>query len=121
MVYIHGISIVFRFLTTCNFLLAYVDVSEKYRVQSTRCQNAENHKLNATYSLLRRGCWLEAELTNCGIKSKSKLYYDRQSVGQSVLVGAHLGLATYFYHSRFFFTVSGLLMWGALSDEKSGQ
>jgi hypothetical protein len=55
--------------------------------------------------------------------SKSKLYYDRQSVGQSVLIsGTHLGLATNFSHSLFhyFSTVSGLLMWDALSDEKSG-
>jgi hypothetical protein len=36
------------------------------------------------------------------LKSKSKLYYDRQSVGQSVLVsGTHLGTATYFSHSLF--------------------
>jgi hypothetical protein len=37
------------------------------------------------------------------IKSKSKLIYDRQSVGQSVLVsGAHLGPATNFYFSLKF-------------------
>jgi hypothetical protein len=55
-------------------------------------------------------------------KTKSKLYYDRQSVGQSVLVsGAHLGPATNFSHCHFayFLIISGLLMWGALSDEKS--
>jgi hypothetical protein len=35
-------------------------------------------------------------------KSKSKLYYDRQSVCQSVLVsGTHLGPATNFSHSLF--------------------
>jgi hypothetical protein len=37
--------------------------------------------------------------------------------------GTHLEPATNFSHSLFdyfFFTVSGLLMWGALSDEKSG-
>jgi hypothetical protein len=55
-------------------------------------------------------------------ETKFKLIYDRQSVGQSVLVsGTHLGPATNFSYFRFFFTVSGLLMWGALSDEKSGQ
>jgi hypothetical protein len=50
------------------------------------------------------------------------IYYDRQSPGQSVLVsGTHLGPATNFSHSLIiFYTVSGLLMWGALSDEKSG-
>jgi hypothetical protein len=47
--------------------------------------------------------------------SKSKLYYDQQSVGQSVLVlGNHLGPATNFSHSLFdyfsFLTVSGLLV-----------
>jgi hypothetical protein len=55
---------------------------------------------------------------------QSKLYYDRQSIGQSVSVsGTHLGPATNFSHllfDFFFFTVSGLLMLGALSDEKSG-
>jgi hypothetical protein len=41
---------------------------------------------------------------NCPfILSKSKLYYDRQSVGQSVLVsGTHLGLATNFSFSLKF-------------------
>jgi hypothetical protein len=36
--------------------------------------------------------------------------------------GTHLGLATNFSHSLFdyFWIVAGLLMWGALSDEKSG-
>jgi hypothetical protein len=54
-------------------------------------------------------------------KSKSKLYYDRQSIGQSVLVsGTHLRPATYFSYSLLDETVSGLLMWGTLSDEKSG-
>jgi hypothetical protein len=54
---------------------------------------------------------------------KSKLYYDRRSVGQSVLVsGTHLGPSTNFPPSLFnyFLTVAGLLLWGALSDEKSG-
>jgi hypothetical protein len=36
------------------------------------------------------------------VKSKSKLYYTRQSVDQSVLVlGTHLGPATNFSHSLF--------------------
>jgi hypothetical protein len=54
---------------------------------------------------------------------KSKLYYDRQSVGESILAsGTHLGPETNFSPSLFdyLYTVSGLLMWGALSDEKSG-
>jgi hypothetical protein len=39
-----------------------------------------------------------------------------------MVAGAHLCPATIFSHSLFdyFLTVSGLLMWGALSDEKSG-
>jgi hypothetical protein len=52
------------------------------------------------------------------------LYYDRLLVGQSVLVsGTHMGPATNFSHSFFnlFYTVTGLLMWGALSDERSGR
>jgi hypothetical protein len=46
------------------------------------------------------------------VKSKSKLYSDRRSVGQSILVsGTHLGLATNFSPSLFnyFKTVAGLL------------
>jgi hypothetical protein len=57
------------------------------------------------------------------LKSKSKLYYYRLSVGQSVLVlGTHLEAATKFSPPlfKYFWTVVGLLMWGALSDEKSG-
>jgi hypothetical protein len=54
-------------------------------------------------------------------KSKSKLYYDRQSVGQSVWVSRHpSGTRDQFLpFSDYFSTVSGLLMWGTLSDEKS--
>jgi hypothetical protein len=41
-----------------------------------------------------------------------------------LLSGTHLRSATNFSHSLFdfffFFTVLGLLMWGALYDEKSG-
>jgi hypothetical protein len=51
------------------------------------------------------------------VKSKSKLYYDWQSVDQAVLVsGTHLGPATNFFPFclwLFFLTGSGLLMvWG---------
>jgi hypothetical protein len=57
-------------------------------------------------------------------ESKSKLYYDRESVGQSVLgSGNPPGTSDQFfpfYLWLFVLTVSGLLMWGALSDEKSG-
>jgi hypothetical protein len=51
-------------------------------------------------------------------KSKSKLRYDQRSVCQSVLVSStHLGLTTrLFYYSQ---TVASLLMWGALSDERT--
>jgi hypothetical protein len=63
--------------------------------------------------------WLPTELNwteLCG-KSKPKLCYDRRSVGQSVLVSStHLGLKTKFFYCQ---TVSGFLMWGALSDERT--
>jgi hypothetical protein len=50
-------------------------------------------------------------------KSESKLCYDRRSVGQSVLVSStHLGLTITF----LLLPVAGLLMWGALSDERTG-
>jgi hypothetical protein len=68
-------------------------------------------------------CYYGAPSLTSKPKSKSKLYYDRHSVGQSVLVsGTHLRPATNFSHSffNFFLTVSDLLIWGALSDEKSG-
>jgi hypothetical protein len=48
------------------------------------------------------------------IKAKVKLYYYRQSVGQSVLVSdIHLGPANYVSPSlyNYFWTVAGLLMW----------
>jgi hypothetical protein len=51
-------------------------------------------------------------------KSKSKLCYDQRSVGQSVLVSSsHLGLTTRFL---LLSAVAGLLMWGALSDVRTG-
>jgi hypothetical protein len=51
-------------------------------------------------------------------KSKSKLYYAQRSVGQSVLVsGTHLGRVTNFFN--YLNTVTALLMWGALSDERT--
>jgi hypothetical protein len=51
-------------------------------------------------------------------RSKSKLCYDQRSFGQSALeYSTHLGLKTSFYYCQ---AVSGLLMWGALSDERMG-
>jgi hypothetical protein len=51
-------------------------------------------------------------------KSKSKLYYDRRSVGRSLLVSSsHVRLSTRFCYYQ---TVASLLMWGALSDERTG-
>jgi hypothetical protein len=51
-------------------------------------------------------------------KSKSKLCYDLGSVGQSVLVSStRRDLRPDFYYCQ---TVAGLLMWGALSDERTG-
>jgi hypothetical protein len=50
------------------------------------------------------------------VKSKSKLCYERRSVGRSVLV-SRWGLRPDFYCCQ---TVAGLLMCGALSDEKMG-
>jgi hypothetical protein len=52
------------------------------------------------------------------ITSQSELYYDRRSVGQSVLEqNTHLGLTT-----RFLLLSDhcGFLLWGALSDERTG-
>jgi hypothetical protein len=51
--------------------------------------------------------------------SKLKLYYDRQSVGQSVLVSCNPSWARDKFVKFFFLTVAGLLMWGALSDERA--
>jgi hypothetical protein len=51
------------------------------------------------------------------VKLKLKLCYDRRSVGQSVLESStHLGLKTRFS----FLLVAGLLIWGAISDERTG-
>jgi hypothetical protein len=52
------------------------------------------------------------------LKFKLKLIYDRQSVGQSVLVsGAHLESMTRFILSL---TIAGFLIWDTLSDERTG-
>jgi hypothetical protein len=51
-------------------------------------------------------------------KSKSKLCYDRRSVGQSVLVPCPIWRSRPgFYYCQ---AVSRLLMWGALSNERTG-
>jgi hypothetical protein len=52
-------------------------------------------------------------------KTRPKLYYDGQSVGQSVLVSdTHLGPATNFFHSRFFWQFR-VYCWGAPSLTRS--
>jgi hypothetical protein len=57
-----------------------------------------------------------AERTN---KSKSKVCNDRRSVGQSILVSSPiLGPRPEFCYCQ---TIAGLLMWSALSDERTGQ
>jgi hypothetical protein len=56
------------------------------------------------------------------VSSQVKLYYDRRSVGKSVLVsGTNLGPAINFLPSFFnyFWSVTNLMILGALSDEKS--
>jgi hypothetical protein len=53
-----------------------------------------------------------------GPSQSSKLRYDRRSVGQSVLVSSpHLGPKKNCYYCQ---TFTGLLMWGGLSDERTG-
>jgi hypothetical protein len=67
-------------------------------------------------------CNIVSETYNNNWKSKSNLYYYRRSICQSVLVsGTHVGPVTNFSPSLFnhFYTVTGFLMWGAFSDEKS--
>jgi hypothetical protein len=58
------------------------------------------------------------------ILSKSKLLYDRRSVGQSVCLGVEpsLGLVTryYFLSEGCCLKVRVLFLWGALSDERTG-
>jgi hypothetical protein len=54
------------------------------------------------------------------VKQKSKLHYDRQSVGQSILVsGTHLGPVTN-WSILFIGSCGFFFMWGALSDEGTG-
>jgi hypothetical protein len=51
-------------------------------------------------------------------KIESVLCCNRRSIGQSVLEqSTHLGLMTRFF---YYLTVAGLLMWGVLSDERTG-
>jgi hypothetical protein len=60
--------------------------------------------------------------TDVIVKLKLMLIYDRQSVGQSVLVsGAHLGPATNFSFSlKSPSDIAGLLCCSALSGERTG-
>jgi hypothetical protein len=56
-------------------------------------------------------------------KSNSKLFYARQSVGHSVLVSGHyVGPVTssFFFHLNYIYTIAGVLLWDALSDERMG-
>jgi hypothetical protein len=60
--------------------------------------------------------------TSTKSKSKWKSHYDRQSVGQSVMVsGAHLGPATNFsFSSNFLLDTYCLLLYSVISDERAG-
>jgi hypothetical protein len=70
------------------------------------------------YMLLALASGVTMEVFESKSKSKSKLCYDRRSVGHSVLVpSTHLGLTTRFHCCQ---RVAGLLTWGALSDERKG-
>jgi hypothetical protein len=60
----------------------------------------------------------EASQQLTSLKSKSKLCYNLQSVTQSVLVSStDLEPKTNFYYCH---TITGLLMWTAVSDERRG-
>jgi hypothetical protein len=59
----------------------------------------------------------QLDSNNNALRSKTrqvKLYYDRRSVGQAVLVsGTHLGPATNFFSFfNYFFTATDFVMWG---------
>jgi hypothetical protein len=80
------------------------------------CPVAGFHPLHSVQSPLLPLCFTTS------LKSKSKLSYDRRSVGQSALVsGHHLGPVTIFFSfpSNCLEAVTGLLLWGALSVERT--
>jgi hypothetical protein len=63
-------------------------------------------------------CRLSTVSRLLSFNSKSKLYYDRRSAGRSVLVSSRIwGPRPDFCYCQ---TVTGLFMWDALSDEKTG-
>jgi hypothetical protein len=68
--------------------------------------------------LTLHSCLLNSLTTEWTLEFKSKLCYGRRSVGQSVLeVSTIWGLRPDLYYCQ---TVVGLLMWDALSDERTG-
>jgi hypothetical protein len=61
---------------------------------------------------------MSSSLLSCSRHSKSKSYYDRRSVGQSVLVSSPIwGPRPEFCYCQ---TFAGLLMWDVFSDERAG-
>jgi hypothetical protein len=72
----------------------------------------------ASYDSQDHGGGIRTRLHTGKLYSKSNICYDRRSVGQSVLVsGTHLGLRPDFHCCQ---TAAVLLVWSALSDERTG-
>jgi hypothetical protein len=97
--------------SSCHFLLNHLG---KWTLQnSTQFSNANS------LSLIRCTTGISwSEFSTELPKSKSKLCYDRRSVGQSVLVSStHLALTTKFL---LLSDRCGFFKWGALSDERTG-
>jgi hypothetical protein len=97
------------------------------RTRSVRASASEYCRMVSPFSNLRDSISFEQSFWNSEvgtltmirvIKSKSKFCYDLRSVSQSVSVSSPIwGPRPHFSYCQ---TVAGLLIWGALSDERTG-
>jgi hypothetical protein len=116
--HIYILSRVYSFVTDNNgFRIGWLDLlTASFALYHNKVQEPTiNLQLNPS-SLTAEDSLHSSSRSAIDFWSKSKLCYDRRSVGQSILVSStHLLLKTRF----FFLTVAGVLMWGALSDERT--
>jgi hypothetical protein len=91
--------------------------SQHFRTSKGSIPSCSPLRMRNVLSLLSGHSTLDYEHL-CSTETKSKLCYDRRSVGQSVLVSSiHLGPDT---RVVLLPTITGLLMWGALFDGRAG-
>jgi hypothetical protein len=92
-----------------------------YCIQWPLLMHARTASYASTYTQKRQSITWRMVGVKMKMKLKLKLYYDRQSVGQSVLVsGAHLGDLWPIFLSPWNFLQTVTCFYSALSDERTG-